>query len=172
MGIYKNISGTITKVDETGIGLISPSTSVGAHNKDVFFNKEALGECVVWSQIAVGLRVEMPVVFSKNGGLYAQEVKLHSVSTGSTEKWIEDIVDKIGIAQYSRLQDYFYTSRYQKVIQDLKKKHWQDTRNLCVFFILVILMLFYLNFTNSYLSPLEGRPEKTDYSPYGGWVYE
>jgi hypothetical protein len=173
MGVYKNIIGTITRVDENGLGFISPTTPVGAHNKDIFFSKDTLEDATVWSQVLVGLKVEVPIVFSRDGSLYAEKVILSSVYANGTEKWIEDIIDKIGFAQYSRLQDHFYTSKYQKIIQGFEEKHYKDIRNLCVFFALVILMFFYLNFTDRDNYPsFEDKSEKVDYSPVGGWTYE
>lgn len=175
MSEYKNITGTVTRIDENGSGFITPKTAVGAHIKDIFFSADTLGGTLAWSELSLGLEVEMSTVFSKNGGLYAGQVTLPSMPAESTEKWREEIMDTIGVTRYERLKEYFYTKNvapYEKSIKDLKDKHWQDTRNLCLFFALIIFLFFFYDSTNRDYSSPEEKPEKSDYSPYSGWNYE
>ena len=51
MATYKNITGEIIRVDDIGIGFISPTTQVGAHDKYIFFSKEVLETGFDWSQL-------------------------------------------------------------------------------------------------------------------------
>ena len=142
---------------ETGAGVISPITQVGAHDKYILFSKDVLETGLDWSQLKVGIQVEMSTVISKNGGLYAEQVRLYQTSN-DTKTWIKNSVD------------YFRSIRYKDHIEMaiLLIGMWSMGILVC----LAIAWLIDIANLGTSSSYREDRPTKTDYSPYGGWVYE
>jgi cold shock CspA family protein len=72
---YPNITGVVKLVKPEGYGYIVPDTSVGAHDKDVFFHAASI-ENADWSKVKVGQKVQIASVVPNRLGLQANGVIL------------------------------------------------------------------------------------------------
>ncbi len=75
MTTYQNITGVVKLLKPEGYGFIMPDTSVGAHDKDVFFHAECI-ESADWSKVRVGQKVLIVSVTPNRRGLQANKVVL------------------------------------------------------------------------------------------------
>lgn len=75
MATYQNITGVVKLLKSEGYGFIMPDTSVGIHDKDVFFHAACI-ENADWSKVKVGQKVHIVSVTSNRRGLQANEVIL------------------------------------------------------------------------------------------------
>jgi hypothetical protein len=84
--------------------------------------------------------------------------------------FIEEIIDRIGLGGWQRVQDYLYETKYKEIISTLEKKRRADIRNIILFVLLCVCsVLIY----NHFSTPADNESSsKTDYSPYSGWTYE